>query len=127
MTTVTLNLSEVLIGLLIIAGIVLLIYMTVAVARLLPGLKSLSSLLKDAETLVGDAKNGVADLKETAGKISTAVGGLADDLTAKKGLSATLSSAIRTVTSIIAILREREDREYEKKRRAFERERAERK
>ena len=121
--TVTLTLSQLLVGLLIVAAIVLVVFLAVAVAKLLPGLKSLSSILQDAEVLVGDAKDGVADVKVTVGKVTKAVDGLADEVNSKKGLGATISNVAHTATSVMGIIREREDREYERERREFERER----
>ena len=78
--TVTLTLSQLLVGLLLIAAIVLVIYLAIAVANLLPGLKSLSHILNDAEVLVGDAKEGVSNVKVTVGKVTNAVDNLADEV-----------------------------------------------
>lgn len=121
--SVTITLTDFLVAILILVAIVLLIYLIVAVAKLIPGLKSLSSILQNADVLVDDAKDGVSNVKVTVGKVTEAVDTLADDLNAKKGLGAAVSNVAHATTSIMGVLREREDREYERERREWERER----
>lgn len=83
--TITLTLTELLIGLLIIAGIGVLISLMVLIIKAVPGVKHLNKIMANAETLTDEAVVGVEDAKEAISVVKGTVTDVMSLASANKG------------------------------------------
>ena len=83
--TITLTLTELLIGLLIIAGIGVLISLMVLIIKAIPGIKHLTKILENAATLTDDGVVAVGEAKEALTVVKGTVTDVMSLASANKG------------------------------------------
>ena len=108
---ITISLTELLLAMLILAGIILLIYLIVMVAKLLPSLKSLSKILSDVETMSGVAKDATVDAKGAFKKLSGSVVDLSEMLKGNKSIVSAGSSIVNAAAAVKGLVKKSSDSE----------------
>ena len=112
---ITISLTELLLAMLILAGIILLIYLIVMVAKLLPSLKSLSKILSDVEVISGVAKDTTVDAKGAFKKLSGSVTDVADMLKGNKSIVSAGSSLVNAAAALKGLTKKSQDSEKDDK------------
>ncbi|HPX71181.1 MAG TPA: hypothetical protein PL035_03545 [Bacillota bacterium] len=92
---ITLSVTELLIGLLIMAGIGVLISLMVLIIKTIPGVAHLQTILKNTSELTSDAVAGVADAKAVVANVKTSVDNICGAVNQGK-----LSSIINIVKAV---------------------------
>lgn len=92
--TISLTLTELLLGLLIVAGIIVLIYLAIVLKNLIPTLKNVASITAETDVIVREMKEKTEGLGDTIQETVRAIGDVNE---AFRGNQSTVSAA----TSII--------------------------
>lgn len=103
--TITLTLTELLIGLLIIAGIGVLISLMVLIIKAIPGIKHLTKILANAATLTDDGVVAVGEAKEALTVVKGTVTDVMALASANKGKvkgTVDLAKAVASIKGVIA-------------------------
>lgn len=116
--TITLTLTELLIGLLIIAGIGVLISLMVLIIKAIPGVKHLTKIMENAATLTDDGVLMVAEAKEAVGVVKGTVTDVMALASANKGKvkgAVDLAKAVASLKGLADAFRSKEEEETKSK------------
>jgi uncharacterized protein YoxC len=103
---ITINLTTLLHALLTIAGIVLLVFLIVAVANLIKVLKKLFVVLDDASTVTAIIDEKAKETKPVVDDITAALVELSSAFKGKEPVLQSLSSIAKAVSSLVSVLRQ---------------------
>ena len=102
---ITLDIKDVLIGLLIIAAVVLLIFLTVLVANAIKSVKKLNGILDDASVVTGIVQEKAQETKPVVDDLSSALVSFSRAAKGEESNIASLSSVAKSISSLIAIIK----------------------
>lgn len=102
---ITVDLNALLLALLILAGIVLLVFLTVAVANLIKTLKKANGMLDDVSVMTRVAAEKTTEIKPAIDDLSSAVAGFAAGVHGSESRISSLSSIAKAFTSLVSIIK----------------------
>ena len=111
---VTISLTELLVGILVVAAIVLVIYLIVMVGKLLPSLSHLEKILADAEVIVKDVRETSGDAKGAVTKLSASLVDVSDLLKGNKSFVAAGSNLVNAAASLRGLMKQDSDKDGKK-------------
>lgn len=89
------------------AALILLIYLIVLVRNLIPSVKSLSKILKDAEVVTDVAAEGAKEAKIILENVSSSVSSVSEAVKGNQNVVAAITSVINTLGSLKSLLTKR--------------------
>ena len=102
---VTLSLKDIILFILFICLIVMVIFATVLIAKIIPTVKQLNEVLKDTKEITEVAKKRVNDVDGIVDDVSISMGGVAKALKGEENLMQSLSSVSKAVTSLVGLMK----------------------
>ena len=102
---ITLDLKALLIGLLLLACIVMVVFITIAVANLTTTLKKVNVILDDTQTVTGIVNEKAKETKPVVDDLSSALVGFASGLKGNETSIASLSNLAKSLSSMVSIIR----------------------
>jgi len=109
--TISLTLTELLLGLLIIAGIVVLVYLAMVLKNLIPTLKSVANITAETEVLIGEVKEKTAGLGDTLADTVDALGDVNKAIKGNQSMVGAATSLVNAATSLAGLTKKgRRDR-----------------
>ena len=103
---ITISLTQLLLGMLIIAGIVFVIYLIVLIGKLIPAMKHLTKVLENAEKLTDEAVVGVESAKETITKVGASVRNVAEVMDGNQGMIKNATSLVKAGASLVGMFKD---------------------
>ena len=101
--TISLTLTELLLGLLIIAGIVVLVYLAIVLKNLIPTLKSVANITAETEVIVKDVKEKTEGLGDTLHDTVDALGGVNRAIKGNQSVVGATTSLVNAATSLAGL------------------------
>lgn len=118
--TVTITLKGLLLTLLAVLGMVLLIYLILLIRKLIGTLRQVDEILADAKVVSGVASDKAQKVDGIIDDAGDAVGSIVDAIKGNQSVVAAASSLVNTFSSVIGLVRGREDTEEQKGKRKKE-------
>lgn len=103
--TFTVTLTELLLGLLILAGVVVLIALAVVLFNAVPSVKSLNIILSNTADLTEDAKVGVADAKVIVSDLKSSAASVKSMVDGNQGTLSSLANIAKAGASMINLVK----------------------
>jgi len=102
---VTIDLKALLIGLLLLAAIVLVVFAAIVMANLVTTIKKLNVILDDTQTVTGIIKEKADETKPVVDDLSSAVVSFASGLKGNETSIASLSNLAKSLSSMVSIIK----------------------
>ena len=109
--TISITLSELLLALLIIAGIVALVYVAIVLKNLVPTLKSLANIAADAEVVVKEVREKSEGLGDTLSDTVKALGSVNDAFKGNQSVVKAATNLVNAATSLAGITKKEKNKE----------------
>lgn len=113
--TVTITLKGVLLTLLALAGVVLLVYLTLLVKKLIDTLKEVDVILKDAQVVTSIAADKTAKVEGIIDGMGESVGVVVDAIKGNQNVVKAVTNFVNATSSLAGILKKTGSKEKEKK------------
>ena len=98
--TTAITIQELILFLLGIGGIILIIFLIMAVKSLIDSLKSASKILKDFETISSIAAQRASDIDGIIDDVTASVGNVTKNLKGKSGITQVISAVVSLMTTL---------------------------
>ena len=103
--TISLTLTELLLGLLIIAGIVVLVYLAIVLKNLVPTLKSVANITAETEVIIKDVKDKTEGLGDTLADTVEAIGDVNRAFQGNQSVLNAATNLVNAATSLAGLTR----------------------
>ncbi|NMA94027.1 MAG: hypothetical protein GX975_05135 [Clostridiales bacterium] len=108
--TITISIQELLLGALILAALVAMIYIIVLIARLLPGMKALSSALEDLAHISSVAREDIDSAHTIVSNISGSVSEISKLISSNKSGVSAITHIINAAAGLAKLAKDKKDK-----------------